>query len=575
MGRKTQTFEKINSGTNVLLAQSDYNPIGQLTAKHLHSTTGAAPFLQDLKYKYNVRGWLKRINDPALAPSATRMFSVQLNYDSVKYGATANYNGNISEQDYNAAISTRQQVVYTYDPLNRLTSGTSTAGFSEPNIVYDNLGNITSLTRGSNVGIYAYTNGNQLQSVSGITTSNYGYDVNGNTNHDGRNNANVIYNMLNLPQSVIATTPMAIDIAYTYDANGTKLRKVSNGSSTDYVAGIQYKPDGATIDFIQTEEGRAINSGASYTYEYTLTDHLGNNRVTFDPTNGKVGEEEYYPFGLNVHRQQNAGNKYLYNKKEIQEELGQYDYGARFYDPVIGRWMVVDPLAEKGRRLSPYNYAFDDPMRFTDPDGMWPDWEDVGLFLGGVAQSIQNGYNNLKAVMRQTPWETAASLRKGIRSGNIKKAIVNSAVSTTAKFVMGDNHDKAIIGGAVTGEVIQLVVPEGDAAKAADLAKMGEGAKLVRFGQEAETTAGLAEQSAAALANPQYAEHGVSTALKRKVKGSDFNHRMADVADVQAVFRVEKTGPGVNHYTVVLPNPVTDEVTELFNNVFKPVSKKK
>jgi RHS repeat-associated protein len=111
-----------------------------------------------------------------------------------------------------------------------------------------------------------------------------------------------------------------------------------------------------------------------FDYTYYLGDNLGNTRVTFDTKNGIAAlqqQDDYYPFGLEINRTiSSPKNEYLYNKKELQEEFSEYDYGARYYDPIIGRWNTVDPLAETSRRWSPYNYVENDPIRLTDPDGM-------------------------------------------------------------------------------------------------------------------------------------------------------------------------------------------------------------
>lgn len=111
------------------------------------------------------------------------------------------------------------------------------------------------------------------------------------------------------------------------------------------------------------------------TYHYYLKDHLGNVRGVLRRTGATTGtveqQSDYYPFGLQKVVASGGINRYLYNGKELQGELGYYDYGARQYDPLIGRWNVVDPVAEGYKIVSPYAYVGNDPVLFLDPNGMY------------------------------------------------------------------------------------------------------------------------------------------------------------------------------------------------------------
>ena len=104
---------------------------------------------------------------------------------------------------------------------------------------------------------------------------------------------------------------------------------------------------------------------------------MGNVRLSYfkNPSGSAevLEKNDYYPFGLkhdtNVISFANSSYNYQYNGKELQKETGWSDFGARMYMSDIGRWGVIDPLAETSRKFNPYNYALNNPVMFIDPDG--------------------------------------------------------------------------------------------------------------------------------------------------------------------------------------------------------------
>ncbi len=169
-------------------------------------------------------------------------------------------------------------------------------------------------------------------------------------------------------------------------------------------------------------------------YAYQYKDHLGNIRLNYgkDPETNvlKVLEENhYYLFGLK-HQNYNTGRKqygkkedeittlqfpglvmpteekpmvykYMFGGNEFQDELGLnvYDYDNRIYDQALGRFWQMDPLAEQGRRWSPYNYCFNNPIYFQDPDGMWPKNPFKGL-VKAVKETVKSEYREVKRAVK-------------------------------------------------------------------------------------------------------------------------------------------------------------------------------
>ena len=377
-------------GTSITLYDATYDNFGRLLTKQYHGTS-----INKLTYAYNLRSWLTGISGTCFTQNV---------YYNTGVG-TAKYNGNISSMTWKSGNeSTVRGYKFTYDGLDRMLNATygETASistnanrFSENVTGYDKNGNIKSLQRYGQTGASAYglidnltftLNGNQLSRVDdAVMASAYGggfefkdgvkqvgeytYDANGNLTKDlNKGITDIQYNCLNLPSAV--TFSDGSTITYVYAADGTKLRTVHKiggaTTTTDYCGNVVYE-NGAQKLLI-TEEGYITLSDNKY--YYYLKDHQGNNRVVINQSGAVEETNHYYLFG-GVFASSTSTQPYKYNSKEYDTKKGLnwYDYGARHYDAVLGRFMTVDPLAEKYYSESLYTYCYSNPINCIDPNG--------------------------------------------------------------------------------------------------------------------------------------------------------------------------------------------------------------
>ena len=392
-------------GTKITLADYAYDNLGRLQSKSLHGSA-----TNKLTYAYNVRGWLTGISGSK--------FTQNLYYNNGN--GTAKYNGSISSMTWKAGNeSTIRGYKFTYDGFSRLMNATygETAGintntnrFSENVTAYDKNGNIKTLQRYGQTAASSYglidnltftLAGNQLSRVDdaaaasaynggfefkdGVKQANeYTYDSNGNLTKDlNKGISTITYNVLNLPNMV--TFSDGSTIAYTYGADGTKLKTVhktgSTTTTTDYCGNVVY--ENGVQKLLLTDEGYVTLSDSKY--HYYLKDHQGNNRVVINQSGTVEETNHYYPFG-GVFASSGNVQPYKYNGKELDAKKGLnwYDYGARHYDAALGRFTTNDRFAEKYHSMSPYQYGANNPVKHIDVKG------DSIIDINGKAITYQN-----------------------------------------------------------------------------------------------------------------------------------------------------------------------------------------
>lgn len=414
---------RINNGTQSIVTFL-YDALGNLVGKKYGEGTNAI----SEQLEYNLQGWVTTKSNDLFEMNLRYYDPI---HQTAKYysGNITEWEWKHKKLETGQSTGTTNCYAFTYDQLSRLTSseqyidGVKNKQNVEKMLSYNKNGNLKTLLRYRNgaqsTNLSFKYDGNRISSfernklidwdgviigppvIGGeiitppsssnaidfdpvemdpdLTRDPYKYDKNGNMKVDGLRKTSMSYNVLNLLEKV--SKGDTIVAKYSYLSDGTKLKVVDgDGRGFEYRGSLIYSKDGNALSFESASfgDGRIVktqgtNGNANYTPYYHLTDHLGSVRVVAENKTTVLERSDYYPLGLRweTSDQQVSDNRYRFNGKEDQKFAGLdfLDYGARMYDPEIGRWFGQDPNAETYYPYSPYAYCVNNPINVIDPLG--------------------------------------------------------------------------------------------------------------------------------------------------------------------------------------------------------------
>ena len=446
MDRLSSVTLSLNGASAVTLAAYTYDNLGRTATRKLAGSASNA-----VAYTYDVRSRMTLASHPG--------FIQDLAYT---------YGSDVSASGWKRSSGgTRSAYAFTYDGLHRLKNAAYSEGGSTNNrytenvTAYDRNGNITALQRYGRTSASAWgiidnltlsRTGNLLTSVSDSGSAAYGgdfaasggtstYDADGSLVSDtGRGISSVTWNEIGLPKTVSFSNGSSV--SYLYAADGTKLREIRtvSGTSTtlDWCGDVVLEQVGSGTKIakrLRTGEGYIDLATGATARRYYVRDHLGSVRAVVNDGGTSLETDDYYPLGGPLPTGSNTTlqpEKYQGKEWNPTASFNVYDFGARLYDPALGRWLTQDPLAEKHFAHSPYLFCAGNPMRFVDPRGKdWYTINDEGA-IRFYKKTDNETYDRLFKNVDIGPLDLTNSLRindKSILSGRSSLNEIPSSVS--------------------------------------------------------------------------------------------------------------------------------------------------